>query len=309
MKRKNIKILVVVLTAAMLVGCGNTGNTSTKNESGSVKNETIENTSVDETITHEITEEPTPTEESTSNLESTETPAEQFEFYIIDYLTDAEVVETVFSISEEGRPCVNVTHADGTTQYHEVYEEQGEILWSAVVRGENEGIWGGDYKIPTKESTEMPTPTEEPTEPPTQETVHKHSYSESIITEALCNTTGVKRYSCSCGDSYEEEYINTWNHKSDGVRVTDKEPTCTESGQTYEHCIYCGTWMYPEQGAPALGHTPDSYWIYHHGTGTYRLGCANCGVLLEERNDEPEGVEIRDFYPRDGLEIIDPFPR
>lgn len=305
MKRKNIKILVVAFAAAMLVGCGNAGNTSTNSENSSLKNEATENVSTDEIIISESTDKPT----STSTEESTEAFVDEFDFCIIDYLTDAEVVETVFSVSEEGRPCVSVTHADGTTQYHELYEEQGEILWSAVVRGENEGIWGGDYKIATQEPTEPPSTTVESTEPSTQEVVHKHSYSETIITEALCNTTGIKQYSCTCGDSYTKEYIDTWNHKRDGIRVTDKEPTCTESGQTYEHCIYCGTWMYPEQGAPALGHIPDSYWIYHHGTGTYRLGCANCGVLLEERSDEPEGVEIQDFYPRDGLEIIDPFPR
>ena len=291
MKRKNLKLLVVALTAAMLVGCGNTGNTSNKNESGSVKNETTENTSVDETITHETTEEPI------SNLESTETPAEQFEFYIIDYLTDAEVVETVFSISEEGRPCVNVTHADGTTQYHEVYEEQGEILWSAVVRGENEGIWGGDYKIPTQESTEMPTPTEESTEPPTQETVHKHSYSETIITEALCNTTGVKQYSCQCGDSYTEEYIDSHNHQSDGNPRVLKESDCDSQGIYGETCTRCGLGLNYKMLDPT-GHTPNDYWIYHHGTGTYILGCANCGVLLDETTEKPEGVEIQDFYPR-----------
>lgn len=156
---------------------------------------------------------------------------------------------------------------------------------------------------PTPEPTETPTPTPEPTETPTPTpeptpTPHEHSYTETIITEALCNTTGVKQYSCSCGDTYKEEYIDTWNHKRDGNRVVGAEPTCEESGTTYEHCIHCGTWMYPEEGAPATGHEPWNYWIYHHGTGTYRRGCNNCQKLLDETTEKPEGVEIRDFYPR-----------
>lgn len=293
MRRKNVNLFVVALITTMLVGCGNAENTSTNSEKSSVKNETTENVSTDETIASESTETPT----STSTEESTETSDEEFEFRIIDYLTDAEVVETVFSVSEEGRPCVNVTHADGTTQYHELYEEQGEILWSAVVRGENEGIWGGDYKIPTKESTEMPTPTEEPTEPSTQEAVHKHSYTETIVTEALCNTTGIKQYSCSCGDSYRKEYIDTHNHQGDGNPRVLKESSCESRGIYGEVCIRCGLYV-NSTTLDTTGHEPWSYWIYHHGIGTYRRGCNNCSKLLDETTEKPEGVEIRDFYPR-----------
>ncbi len=293
MRRKNLNVMFVTFIATLLVGCSNTNNTPTNNENSSVKNEATENASTDETITSE----------------TTETSGKEFEFCIIDYLTDAEVVETVFSVSEGERPCVNVTHADGTTQYHELYEEQGEILWSAVVQGENKGIWGGDYKISTKESMEIPSTTVEQTEPPTQEVVHKHSYSETIITEALCNTTGIKQYSCECGDSYTEEYIDTHNHQADGNSVIVMEPTCTEEGLSSEHCKYCKAQLNYRVNIPALGHTPNDFWIYHHGTGTYRLGCARCNTLIDETTDEPEGVEIQDFYPRDGLEIIDPFPR
>ena len=156
-------------------------------------------------------------------------------------------------------------------------------------------------EVPTPIPTEIPTPTPKPTETPTptpEPTPHEHSYTVTIITEALCNTTGVKQYSCSCGDSYTKEYVDTWNHKRDGNRVVGIEATCEEPGTTYEHCIHCGTWMYPEEGVPAKGHEPWDYWIYHHGTGTYRQGCNNCGVLLDETTEKPEGVEIRDFYPR-----------
>lgn len=305
MRRKSVNLFVVTLITTMLVGCSNAENTSTNSENSSLKNESTENVSTDEIIATESIE----TSSITSTEESTKTSVEEFDFRIIDYLTDAEVVETVFSVSEEGRPCVNVTHADGTTQYHELYEEQGEILWSAVVQGENEGIWGGDYRIATQEPAELPSTTVEPTEPSTQEVVHKHSYKETIIKEAFCHEAGVKSYSCSCGDSYEEEYSDSWNHQGDGNSVIVMAPTCTEEGLASEHCKHCKAQLNYRVNIPALGHVPEDFWIYHHGTGTYRLGCANCGVLLEERNDEPEGVEIQDFYPRDGLEIIDPFPR
>lgn len=153
-------------------------------------------------------------------------------------------------------------------------------------------------ETPTPVPTEVPTPipTEIPTSTP-EPTPHEHSYTVTIITEALCNTTGVKQYSCSCGDSYNKEYIDSHNHQGDGNPRVLKESDCETRGIYGEICIRCGLYVNSKTLDPT-GHTPDSYWIYHHGTGTYRLGCANCGVLLDETTEKPEGVEIRDFYPR-----------
>ncbi len=67
---------------------------------------------------------------------------------------------------------------------------------------------------------------------------HVHDYGEGEITTApSCTTTGVKTYTCSCGDSYTEEILggHTWDNAS-----------CTEP----KTCSVCGV----TEGA-AAGHT------------------------------------------------------
>lgn len=36
---------------------------------------------------------------------------------------------------------------------------------------------------------------------------HTHSYSESIVKNATCCDEGIKKFTCSCGDNYTEEYL------------------------------------------------------------------------------------------------------
>lgn len=149
----------------------------------------------------------------------------------------------------------------------------------------------------TEAVAETETPTEEPTPKPTETPApeHEHSYTETIIKEGSCTSYGTKLYSCACGYSYEKEYC--LDHVRDNNRVIIQEASCLTGETTAEHCIYCGMQMYNETDNSSAGHTPQNYWIYHHGTGTYRRGCERCGVLLEETSTRPEGVEIRDFYP------------
>ena len=283
MSKKLIALVCIMCFSFALTACSNSVNNEDTQETGTP------------TVMEQPTETKAPTPEATDTTtpELADTQVNEFEFYIIDYLTESEVVETVYSVSEEGRPCVTVTHADGTTQRHELYEEQGEILWFAVVKGENEGEWGGDYKIPGSEEIE-PTPTTETTTP---EPVHEHSYTETIIVEGTCTTWGTKRYTCSCGDSYEKEYA--LDHVSDGNRVVTHEPTCSSEGASGEHCIYCGERMYG-RSIPATGeHVPEDYWSCYTPTGDYYLNCSICSHVITHTTTRPEGVEIREYAPID----------
>lgn len=288
-KRKVILLLAVVTTTLLLVGCGEKETVSDNNT-----------VTVTETNATEVETSSTSTEEPTSILEQSETSADEFEFYIIDYLTDAEVTETVYSVSEEGRPCVTVTHADGTTQRHELYEEQGEILWFAVVKGENEGEWGGNYNIPSSEeietapttetltSTEEPTP--EPTEESTEEPAHEHSYSVTVIKEATCTgkivygglseaeASGEKLYSCSCGHSYTET-ISPIYCESDGNFVTIREATCGMEGEIADHCKHCGREMVC-QATPMIPHVP-TIRVNVPEDGKWFIPCEYCGTTIE----------------------------
>ena len=61
---------------------------------------------------------------------------------------------------------------------------------------------------PTVEPTAIPTqkPTATPTQKPTA-TPHTHSYSKKV-TEATCTKNGYTTYTCSCGDTYKDNYTN-----------------------------------------------------------------------------------------------------
>ena len=39
--------------------------------------------------------------------------------------------------------------------------------------------------------------------------VHAHAYTEEVTKAATCTETGVRTYTCSCGDTYTEEKLPT----------------------------------------------------------------------------------------------------
>ncbi len=153
---------------------------------------------------------------------------------------------------------------------------------------------------PTPEPTETPTPTPEPTETPAAESTetptHQHNYVETITTEALCNTTGVKQYSCSCGYSYTEEYIDTHNHQADGNPRVLKESDCIHRGIYGEICLRCGLYV-NSKTLELTDHIAVSYWVYFPEQNLYCLGCANCNYTIQETSVKPEGVEIKEATP------------
>ena len=72
--------------------------------------------------------------------------------------------------------------------------------------------------------------------------VHTHSYTETITKAATCTSTGIKKLTCSCGDSRTEVIPATGhiNVKSD----SGKAPTKTEVGYTAgKYCNDCKIWI------------------------------------------------------------------
>ena len=70
-------------------------------------------------------------------------------------------------------------------------------------------------------------------------TDHNHSYTSKITTPATCTKTGVKTYTCSCGDSYTES-IKATGHKETTLKAVSA--TCTKTGLTAgKKCSVCGT--------------------------------------------------------------------
>ena len=81
---------------------------------------------------------------------------------------------------------------------------------------------------------------------------HTHRYSEKITTQATCEESGVRTFSCPCGDSYTES-IDALGHKE--VAFGGKAATCTESGLSVgTKCQRCNKVFDAEEIIPATGH-------------------------------------------------------
>lgn len=106
---------------------------------------------------------------------------------------------------------------------------------------------------------------ETPTQPP-----HEHSWGEgSVSTPATCTETGVRTYTCTCGES-KTETIPAFGHTITGTVTT--APTCTAAGVKTNTCTVCGH-SYTEE-IPATGHT---YGEWGGDVNGHSRSCSVCG--------------------------------
>ena len=68
---------------------------------------------------------------------------------------------------------------------------------------------------------------------------HTHSYTSKITKSATCKESGVKTYSCECGDSYTESIPKLTTHTFGNWTIT-KEATCAAEGIQTRTCSVCG---------------------------------------------------------------------
>ena len=68
--------------------------------------------------------------------------------------------------------------------------------------------------------------------------VHTHKYTSKITTAATCETSGVKTFTCSCGDSYTEPVPATGH--AYGEWITTKLATVSSAGEKQRTCKNCG---------------------------------------------------------------------
>ena len=66
----------------------------------------------------------------------------------------------------------------------------------------------------------------------------EHSYEANVI-EKTCTKSGYTEYVCNCGDSYKTDYVYATGHEY-GYWKTVKEPTESEKGQREKTCAACG---------------------------------------------------------------------
>ena len=81
---------------------------------------------------------------------------------------------------------------------------------------------------------------------------HVHNYSSKITKKATCSSTGVRTYSCICGESYTVTLPKTSHTPATDPAV---EATCTRDGKTQgSHCSVCGTILTAQKTVKATGH-------------------------------------------------------
>lgn len=108
---------------------------------------------------------------------------------------------------------------------------------------------------PAEETVSKPATTEKPTGQ-----AHTHSYT-SKTTAPTCTKQGYTTYTCSCGDSYKDHYVNTIAHSYSKV-VT--KATCTKQGYTTYTCSCGDTYK-------------DNYTNASHSYSKYK--CTSCGAV------------------------------
>ncbi len=91
---------------------------------------------------------------------------------------------------------------------------------------------------------------------------HEHAYDEGVVTPPTCTEEGYTTYTCGCGDTYKDNYVDATGH-SYGEEIT-AAATCTEAGIKTFTCSVCAD-SYTE-AISALGHS------FTDGK------CANCGI-------------------------------
>ncbi|MCD7784834.1 MAG: hypothetical protein LUH18_04545 [Oscillospiraceae bacterium] len=90
--------------------------------------------------------------------------------------------------------------------------------------------------------------------------LHSHVYDDGVVTTApTCTETGVKTYTCACGDSYTEPVEATGHTESEPVVENEVAATCTKDG-SYDLVVYCSVCeaeisRVTMAGDPATGHT------------------------------------------------------
>lgn len=116
---------------------------------------------------------------------------------------------------------------------------------------------------------------------------HEHSYTATVTTPATCTDTGVRTFTCTCGDSYTEE-IPMLEHNYT-VEVT-REPACEKEGEVTYTCA-CGD-TYTEI-VPKTGHKAGD-WKFEKKAGRFTKGkmvqtCKICNKVIGE-TEIPETV-------------------
>ncbi len=82
---------------------------------------------------------------------------------------------------------------------------------------------------------------------------HTHKHNANVV-DPTCKEQGYTIYTCSCGDSYKDKYVNALGHKE--ITLQGKKATCEEQGLTEgKKCSVCNEVLVAPTEIKPLGHT------------------------------------------------------
>ena len=115
-----------------------------------------------------------------------------------------------------------------------------------------------------------------------------HIYDEGVVTkEPTPFETGLKVYTCACGESYVADEVAALGHTEEVV--PSKAATCTEDGYIRKFCTVCKK-IESEQVLGKTDHSWGDWEIVDAPTyskpGVERRICANCGIDEERAVDK-----------------------
>jgi len=84
-----------------------------------------------------------------------------------------------------------------------------------------------------------------------------HSYTSSVVTSPTCTAAGFTTYSCTCGKTYDADFVPATGHISWDTGVVIKEATCITTGAILYTCV-CGETK--TETTPITDHTYSSEW-------------------------------------------------
>lgn len=144
-------------------------------------------------------------------------------------------------------------------------------------------------EAPTKPApTDPPATKPAPTDPPA--TKHVHDYSKKVV-KPTCTKKGYTKYTCDCGDSYKDDYVDKLAHKYTSKVV---KPTCEEQGYTKYTCE-CGD-SYKDNYTPAGEHDYEAGEVVEATMwkgGYTKYICNHCGDSY--RGDKTDIVPVEEF--------------
>ncbi len=263
----------------------------------------------------------------------------EYAFYGCSNLSDVIIGDGVTTIGENAfsycDSLISVTIGNGVTTIKEYafYECEGltsVIIPVSVTNMDNDAFYGcpgitdvyyegteeqwlGYYVYPEGSLINLNRPF-------TKSTIHYnyhiHKY-DSTVTPPTCTEQGYTTYTCECGDSYVDDYVDALGHTEETVSAI--APTCTATGFTEGvKCSVCDVTLTEQQELPQNGHTPADAVEENYVAPTCTENGSKdvvvyCSVCDEEISRETETIDATGHEDNDGdgycdmdNELLDP---